>query len=141
MRQHSPHDSTRLFAVSTRRSNANALLTLGFEDSKTRSFYGTIRVPSEATVSGAPIVIRVSNYGVLAVYDLDLFGAYDAAEREVLLDGSDRSRVEAALLETRHDVVPTDLLWNTYDGTNDYWQRHFPNERPPTWFTRFFDWV
>ena len=33
-----------------------------------------------------------------------LFGAYDAAEREVLLDGSDRSRVEAALLETGHDV-------------------------------------
>ena len=87
------------------------------------------------------VVVRVSRYGSLAVYELELFGVYDREETALLLDPHDRDRVELALVSTGHDIVPADLLWTKYDGVNDHWQTHFPNEPPPTWFTRFFDWV
>ena len=113
----------------------------GFPLVQDATFYGTIRVPGEATRSGAQIVMRVSNFGSLATYDLELFGAYSSEERHQLMDPADVARAERALTETGHEIIPIDILWNTYDGASDYWKRCFPDETPPTWFIRFFDWV
>jgi hypothetical protein len=105
------------------------------------SFYGTIIIPAAATNSGADIAIRVSNFGTLAVYAIEQLGVYDDAERDVLLDPGDRARVETALADTGHVVVPESVLWNEYDGANDSWKTHFADETTPTWFVRYFDWV
>ena len=113
----------------------------GFPFVQDASHYGTVTVPAGASASGAQIVIRISRYGSLAVYELELFGVYDRAETALLVDPLDRDRIELALTSTGHDIVPADLLWTKYDGVNDYWQTHFPDEPTPTWFTRFFDWV
>jgi hypothetical protein len=87
------------------------------------------------------IVARVSNFGTIAVFDLEGFGVYDKAERATLFDGADIARVEAVLDATGHVSMPVDILWTTYDGVNGSWQRSFPSEPPPSWFVRFFDWV
>src|SRR5262245_20205171 len=83
------------------------------------SFYGQVRIPASATAMGAEIHIRVSNFACLAVYGLEGLGAYSDAERDVLLDAADRDRVEDALTATGHVVLPEDVLWTDYDGTND----------------------
>lgn len=101
------------------------------------AFYGTVCVPVEATRSGGQLVVRVSNFGLLAVYDLELFGAYDTEEREQLLDHVDVELLETCLADTGHESVPIDLLWSRYDGASTC----FSSDPAPTWFARFFDWV
>jgi hypothetical protein len=112
----------------------------GFPKIQDATFYGTVSVPAEATSTGGQIAVRVSNFGRIAVYDLELFGAYDSDERRCLLDLADVARVEAALDSTNHESIPVEVLWTVYDGRSDYWKGTFPSASP-TWFTRFFDWV
>jgi hypothetical protein len=87
------------------------------------------------------IVVRVSNFGDLAVYAAENLGCWTEAERDQLLSERDRRRVEEALGSAGYFIVPEDILEVRYDGQNDYWRTYFPNEPEPTWFTRFFDWV
>jgi hypothetical protein len=83
----------------------------------------------------------VSNFGSLAVYALQGFFEYRTDEFRILLDSSDRSRIEVALVESGHVSIPEEIVWSEYDGVSDFWQRNFPSRPPPTWFDRFFDWV
>jgi hypothetical protein len=95
-----------------------------------------------APTSGTPL--RSSQGGRVPGFDLTfrapksvsvVFGIADADVAAVVAESHD------ALTSTGHDIGPADLLWTKYDGVNDYWQTHFPNEPTATWFTRFFDWV
>jgi hypothetical protein len=103
------------------------------------SFYGTVIVPADASLSGSDIWVRVSNFGGLAVYGLG-FGAWDEDETRVLLDPRDGERVVTALQHLGYYIVPEAILRRTYDGANDSFRDLYATH-PPDWFTRFFDWV
>ena len=105
------------------------------------SHYGTVIVPASSTRTGSDIVVRTSNFGSLAVYDVESFGAYDDSEPAILFDRIDRDRVEQALVEAGHSVVPQDLLWAEYDGANAHLRAAYPGEHRPSWFIRYFDWI
>jgi hypothetical protein len=102
---------------------------------KDASFYGDVIVPADSTASGEDLAIRVSNFGPMAVYGLGRVGDYDG------LDQADQERVETALEDTGYTIVPGRILWQEYDGRSDFWRTHVPNERPPTWWVRFFDYL
>ena len=105
------------------------------------SFYGDVIVPTEATESGGQIMIRISNFGFLAVYDIEGLWAHSREESHVLMNLSDRNRVEDALLKSGHVAVPSDLLEAPYDGPNDFGETNVPNARPPSWSVRCFGYV
>lgn len=75
------------------------------------SFLGDVVVPADAGRSNAQVVIRLSNFGRLAVVAVEGFGIYDESEREALLDELDRSRVQEALREEGYVEVPEFILW------------------------------
>jgi hypothetical protein len=106
------------------------------------SFYGQARIPASSTETGADIALRVSNFGNLAVYALELLGAYDDAERELLMTERDRDLVETDLADSGYVALPEDVLWEPYDGANqslrDFYARQ-PDQA--TWFIRFFDFI
>jgi hypothetical protein len=104
------------------------------------SFYGDVFIPAEATQTGEELAIRISNFGPMAVYSIQRPGAFDSSEMAGLLDATDRDRIEQALTETGHLIVQEELLWREYDGRCNFWRTPFPNERPRTWWDRFFDW-
>jgi hypothetical protein len=52
----------------------------------------------------------------------------------------DRDRVETALVGSGYVVLPEDVLWRPYDGSNEALRR-FYDERHPSWFIRFFDYI
>lgn len=101
------------------------------------SYYGAALVPAESTKSGSQIWIRVSNFGSLATYGLELPGAFTQEEELALFAGVDRQRIDSALQETNHVAIPIDLLWTTYDGGIEW----LKDDTRPYWFTRFFDYL
>jgi hypothetical protein len=96
-------------------------------------------VPAEASASGSAISVRVSNFDQLAVYGLG-FGAWDTEETELLLEARDRNRIVAAPEDLGYFIVPEALLWRRYDGASDALRDRYATQ-PPTWFTRYFDWL
>jgi hypothetical protein len=97
-------------------------------------------IPAGSTDTGADIAVRVSNFGNLAVYAIERLGAHTDAEREALMSEGDRDRVETALVGSGYVVLPEDVLWRPYDGSNEALRR-FYDERHPSWFIRFFDYI
>ncbi|MBO2453423.1 hypothetical protein J4573_40465 [Actinomadura barringtoniae] len=102
------------------------------------SHHGDVLVPAAHTAGGEQIIIRVSNFGDLAVYSPGNLGQYLDAEKP--LPAEDRRRVEGALNELGYRMVPEDLLHARYDGRSPL-ARYYPPEHPPTWFVRFFDYL
>jgi hypothetical protein len=106
------------------------------------SFYGEAVIPAGSTETGADIAVRVSNFGTLAVYGLELLGTYTDAEREVLMSPVDRDRVETALTDSGYVALPEDALWEPYDGANQWLVDFYAGMKyRPTWFIRFFDYI
>ena len=106
-------------------------------DEQDASFWGTVRVPAEATRTGAQLVVCVSNFGSLVTVSVENPGAYDAEETAVLLDPEDEARVEGALDHLGYVVVPEQELWRDYDGPSEF---IVGAGHGGTWWTRFFDW-
>jgi hypothetical protein len=121
--------------------SCECVVDAGFPMVQDASHFGTARVPATATDSGVDIIVRVSNFGDLAVFAAENLGCWSESEPDELLTDRDRARVEEALAQAGYFVVPEDILERPYDGVNDYWRTYFPNEPGPTWATRFFDWV
>jgi hypothetical protein len=109
-------------------------------DIQDASYYGQAKIPTGSTETGADIAVRVSNFGNLAVYALELLGAYDDAERELLMSERDRDRVETALADCGYVALPEDILWEPYDGANQGLLDHHARAgyEQPTWFLRYF---
>ncbi|MGW2837754.1 hypothetical protein ACWCWD_08140 [Streptomyces sp. NPDC001493] len=106
----------------------------GTQDS---SEYGRVVVPGDATVCGTRIVVCVSKFGSLALVCADNPGAFlgtDDARAEGELDSADLARVNRALAELGHVVVPEELLESDYDGPS----RLPSHVQRPTWWHRFF---
>jgi hypothetical protein len=100
------------------------------------------RIPTGATETGADIAVLVSNFGSLAMYALENAGAYDDAERELLMSERDRDRVESALANSGYVALAEDVLWEPYDGANQYLLDLYARARyRPTWFIRFFSYI
>ncbi len=104
------------------------------------SFLGDIEIPAPATRSGERIVIRLSNFGQLAVVALEGFGVHDTSEFSVLIDDTDRRTIERALGDEGYRLVPESILWRDYDGTSDALRAAYPQTRP-TWWIRYFDYL
>jgi hypothetical protein len=105
------------------------------------SYYGDLIVPAASTHTSEQIWIRISNFGELAMYALDRPGSLDPEELRILLDTEDKRRIESALADTGYFLVPEELLWDRYDGRSASLRNAYPDERPPTWFIRYFDYL
>lgn len=77
------------------------------------------------------------DFGSLATYGLNGSLTHSQLDLNVLLDASDRERVEGALSETSHVAVSAEQLAAEYDGPCTFGKTHFPDERSPTWSIRF----
>jgi hypothetical protein len=104
------------------------------------SFLGDIEIPDSATASGERIVIRLSNFGQLAVVALERFGINDANDIAVLFDVADRRRVERALEDEGYRQVPEWILWRDYDGTSEALRAAYESTAA-TWWVRYFDYL
>ncbi|WP_067812907.1 hypothetical protein [Actinomadura kijaniata] len=104
------------------------------------SFHGDIGVPATHTAGGERITIRISNFGNLAVYSPENIRSYTDAEKRQLLPAEDLDRIEDTLTGLDYRVVPEDLLNTRYNGRSDL-ANYYPSDQPPTWFTRFFDYL
>ncbi|MER5853361.1 hypothetical protein ABT126_42220 [Streptomyces sp. NPDC002012] len=126
------------FGGLVRRLEADFGVQCEFEqDTQDSSEYGRVRVPAEATIRGARIVVCVSKFGSLAEVCADNPGAFlgtEEAREEGVLDLTDLATVERALAELGYVSVPEELLESEYEGPSAL--EYF--EAQPTWWTRFF---
>ncbi|MEV7236564.1 hypothetical protein AB0N06_22015 [Streptomyces sp. NPDC051020] len=104
------------------------------------SHHGTISIPVTATASGDHITVTVSNFGNLAAVTLGNPGSYDEDEERELFQATDRHRVDNELEALGYITISEHLLWTRYDGVSDL-VSYYPPEHPPTWWTRFFDYL
>jgi hypothetical protein len=104
------------------------------------SFLGDISIPPQATRSGHRIVIRLSNFGHLAVVAAEGFGVHDQAQMAMLIDDQDRHAVARALGDGGYRIVPEDLMWRPYDGRSDSLRAAYATSIP-SWWIRYFDYI
>lgn len=98
------------------------------------SHWGRLVIPAASTLSGADLVILVSNFWPLAMVAVDNPGVHDEEEFERLLDAGDRGTLEQALLDAGHVIVPERLLDRRYNGSASVSSFR-------TWFERYFDYL
>ncbi|MER6348155.1 hypothetical protein ACWC10_20445 [Streptomyces sp. NPDC001595] len=116
------------------------------------SYSFALRFPPRITEAGEWIVVRLSNYGDLAVVMTprpDSHPSLDAAVADGKLSETDRRRIETALADMGYEQVPLRLLQLPYDGVT--WlasgepgplvSSYGPYEGEPTWWTRFFEYL
>ncbi|MFI0220411.1 hypothetical protein [Streptomyces lydicus] len=99
------------------------------------SHHGTLSIPDTATDSGVHITVTVSNFGNLTAVTLGNPGSYDEDEERELFQATDRHRVANELEALGYVAISEHLLWTRYDGVSDL------VSYPPTWWTRFFDYL
>ncbi|NEB00336.1 hypothetical protein [Streptomyces sp. SID13726] len=104
------------------------------------SHHGTILVPAAATDSGDHISVTVSNFGDLVAVTLGNPGSYGEEEEDLLLERTDRQRLDAELGALGYVTVSEHLLRARYDGVSRL-AASYPAAYPPTWWTRFFDYL
>jgi len=104
------------------------------------SHHGTIVIPDAATASGERITVIISNFGNLATVTLGNPGSYDEEEERELFQDTDRHRIDEELEVLGYVPISEHLLWTRYDGVSDL-VSYYPPEHPPTWWTRFFDFL
>ena len=102
------------------------------------SLHARVVVPAEATVTGEPLVVCVSNFGDLATVSVVNPGAFDQAEHEALLEADDARRVHGVLDDLGFVVVPEAPLWQDYDGPSEITLPGYPRA---TWWLRYFDYL
>ncbi|WP_267246123.1 hypothetical protein [Streptomyces sp. PR69] len=106
------------------------------------SHHGTIVIPDAATVSVEHITVTVSNFGSLAAVSLGNPGSYDEEEEREFFQSADRYRIDAELKALGYVAISPHLLWTRYDGVSQLASScPRPPEHPPTWWTRFFDYL
>ncbi|ANZ15274.1 hypothetical protein O1L44_04815 [Streptomyces noursei] len=129
------HLATRL----DQRFQCTCTVDRGVQDA---SHHGTIVIPDAATASGEHIIVTISNFGNLATLALGSPGSHDeeeAEEREPCRN-TDRHRVAEELEALGYIPISEHLLGTRYDGVSDL-VSYYPPEHPPTWRTRFFDYL
>lgn len=104
------------------------------------SHHGTIVIADAATASGERITVTISNFGNLATVTLGIPGSYDEEEERELFQDADRHRIDDELEGLGYVPISEHLLWTRYDGVSDLVSYYLP-EHPPTWWTRFFDYL
>ncbi|WP_234392307.1 hypothetical protein [Streptomyces sp. WM6378] len=67
-------------------------------------------------------------------------GSYDGDEERELFQATDRHRVDGELEALGYVAISEHLLWTRYDGVSDL-VSYYPPGHPPTWWTRFFDYL
>lgn len=103
------------------------------------SLHARVDVPAEATITGRPLVVCVSNFGDLAVVSISNPGAWSQAEFEDRLAPQDAERVYGALDALEYVVVPEEPLWEDYDGPSRI--AEIGSASRVTWWTRYFDYL
>ncbi|MBT2369154.1 hypothetical protein J7E88_28520 [Streptomyces sp. ISL-10] len=106
------------------------------------SFHADITVPAEATAAMQQIVIRLSNFGDLAVVAAENLGCYedlDEAVAEGALTPADRLTAETATTALGYLLVPESALHRSYDGVTCLAEYSAPHAA--TWWIRFFDYL
>jgi hypothetical protein len=109
-------------------------------DVQDASHHATIIIPSTATSSPDHITITISNFGNLAAVTLGNPGSYEPDEERELFHDTDRNTIDETLDTLDYTAVSEHLLWTRYDGASDL-ATHYPPQHPPTWWTRFFDYL
>jgi hypothetical protein len=104
------------------------------------SFLGELRIPPTATAGRVGIFVRVSNFGGLALFGADRPGVWDDADTLELITGADRDAVLEALAALDYVPLLEDVLSAAYDGGSDALRAAY-RSYPPTWFTRYFDYL
>ncbi len=104
------------------------------------SFHGRIEIPATATATGHKLVITISNFGGLAVLSIDNPGVWTDAETAELLHPDDARRISDTLTDLGYTLIPEEPLWETYDGVSDL-ARYCPDDGPPSWWIRYFDYL
>ena len=102
------------------------------------SLHARVEVPAEATESGEPLVVCVSNFGNLAAVSVTNPGVWSHAEMRKLL-GDDADRIFGVLDALNYIVVPEEPLWRDYDGPSLL--STTASTSRVTWWTRYFDYV
>ncbi|WP_159705613.1 hypothetical protein [Arthrobacter sp. 18067] len=100
--------------------------------------HAQVIVPADATATGRNLVVRVSNFGSLAVLALENPGAYDQQEFDALVHESDVARISESLDEGNYILIPEEPLWKPYDGCVP--ARVFLPSKP-SWWLRYFDYL
>ncbi|MFF0551856.1 hypothetical protein ACFYUL_23150 [Streptomyces sp. NPDC004311] len=112
------------------------------------AYYFSVAVPAEATEAGVLLCVRLSNFGGLAVVTTPGPADHDDlahAVRDGALSEADRGRIEAALSDLGHTLVPQRLLHRLYDGVTrltddgDTFLGYGVHAGRATWWTRFFE--
>ncbi|WP_206326246.1 MULTISPECIES: hypothetical protein [unclassified Streptomyces] len=84
--------------------------------------------------------MTVSNFGNLTAVALGNPGSYDEDKARELFQATDRHRIDNELESLGYVVISEHLLVTRYDGVSDL-VSYYPPEHPPTWWTRFFDYL
>lgn len=103
------------------------------------TLHATLTIPAQATETGDPLTVYVSNFGNLATITLENAGAWTQSEFDERVSPADLALIEAALDMLGYLVVPEEPLWADYDGPAP-----IGGSDPrcgPTWWTRFFDYL
>ncbi len=104
------------------------------------SHHGRIVIPDAATAGGGHITVTISNFRNLATVTLGNPGSYDEEEEREFFQDTDRYRIDDELEALGYIPISEHLLWTRYDGVSDL-VAFYPPEHPPTWWTRFFDYL
>ncbi|GAA2856422.1 hypothetical protein [Paenarthrobacter ilicis] len=102
------------------------------------TYHAQVIVPAAATATGRNLVVRVSNFGGLAVLTLENPGAYDQEEFDALVHESDIARISKSLDAENYILIPEEPLWRPYDGCVPA-RVFLPSE--PSWWLRYFDYL
>ena len=127
----------RLAARLDERFRCTCSVDRGVQDA---SHHGTIIIPATATAGGEHITVTVSNFGGLVAVTLGNPGSYDEDEEDLLFESVDRRRIYDELEALGCIAVSEHLLRRRYDGAGDL-AAYYPRQHPPTWWTRFFDYL
>ncbi|WP_018547014.1 hypothetical protein [Streptomyces sp. LaPpAH-108] len=98
------------------------------------SYHFEIAVPGEATGTGVPVLVRLSNHGDLAAVTVPGPSGHGIPEGAVSPETLDR--IDTALRDLGRTPVPLRLLHRPYDGVSTWLAAEAPGHA--TWWTRFF---
>ena len=78
------------------------------------TYHAQVIVPADATATGRNLVVRVSNFGNLAVLAIENPGAYDQEEFDALVHKNDVARISKSLDEGNYIFIPEAPSWKPY---------------------------
>lgn len=125
----------RLVEALEERFNCRCESEAGFPQIQDASLFGWITAPADATVSGRGVHFKVSNFGRLVVVLTD-----DEKDPGGDNDTEDVATAVEIAEAVGYRPVQPDLLDERYDGNLGTAAKLY-EKWPPSWFTRFFDWL